>query len=767
MPRVELGRFAPVLAVASVVAGAVALWFRFNASPPGFGLEFPADFVFYFYPLTARVADRLAAGELPLWNPNGCAGIPLLATLQVAALYPGTWLTLLLPADRALAALMFVETVLGALFAYAFFRARASSRAAAVAGGFLFVFGCLLGQSFWPAALSTLLWLPWLLLCVERLAQRWRWRWWVALAAGVALQLLAGFPQYVVYTMYVLAPFAAVRLVETQRAGARNFAQTAAVAIGLSAAVAVGAGVAGIQLLPTLELVAESSRAGELSPEQTHYLGAQTSVARFLGNAIDPAPKNIAFGYRGDTGYLGIATLLLATLGLVVGWRSAMIWFWFVIGVTGLVLSQGWVGWTAPIHALYAALPTGGTFRTPERLQLLPLFAAIAVAARGLDSLGAAAIPRRVRFAALGAVSLLAGIAAIWGGPGAGWRALAALAAIAVALAARDRPALASGARLLLVGMVVLDALLATAPFGSLRALPTAWARQVNLFGHTALAPEQASRLMPPEHARADWIPLEPPIAAGPLAEIYRVSCYEPLLPRAWHEYQAMSREQAPRAGAQRAAGKSAFDDVAGVARSLVPRSLMAMTPVLRERLRLDLRRRFQAGAPPDPDPSPVAAADIVENDDVLPRAYVVYDFEVVPLSIALERVIDGSHDFHAGVLLDRDPGRWTRGSHAKALEPAVIQSLEPERVEIDATPSAAGLLVLSDTFYPGWRATVDGSEVEIFRANGLFRAIRIPAGPHHVVFEYAPRSLRRGAWLSGLSLLALATVPLCARRFS
>jgi len=765
MPRVELRRFAPVLAVASVVAGAVGLWFRFNASPPGFGLEFPSDFVFYFYPLTARVADRLAAGELPLWNPNGCAGIPLLATLQVAALYPGTWLTLLLPADRALALLMFVETLLGALFAYAFFRARASSRAAAVAGGFLFVFGCLLGQSFWPAALSTLLWLPWLLFCVERLAQLWRWRWWIALAAGVALQLLAGFPQYVVYTMYVLAPFAAVRLVETLRAGVRNFTQTAAVAIGLSAAVALGAGVAGIQLLPTLELVAESSRAGKLTPEQTHYLGAQTSVVGFLGNAIDPSPKNIAFGYRGDTGYLGIATLFLAAVGLVTGWRSATIWFWFVIGVAGLVLSQGWVGWTAPIHALYAALPTGGTFRTPERLQLLPLFAVIAVAVRGLDSLGGAT-SRRACWAALGAASLLAAIASIWGGPGAGWRALAAFAAIGVALASNDRPTLATGARLLLVGLIVLDALLATAPFGSLRALPTEWARRVNLLGHTALAPEQANQLEPPDHARADWNPLQPPIAAGPLAQIYRVGCYEPLLPRAWHEFQRMSGERAPLVGAQRATGKVAFDDVAGVARSLVPRSLVAMTPALRERLRLELRQRFAAGAPPDLEPSPVATAEIVENEDVLARAYVTYDFEVTPLSVALGHVIDGSYDFHAGVLLDRDPGPWTRTSRAQPLEPAVIRSLEPERVEIDATPSADGLLVLSDTYYPGWRATVDGSNVEIFRANGLFRAVRISAGPHHVVFEYAPQSLRRGAWLSALSLLAIVAAPLVARRF-
>jgi hypothetical protein len=256
-------------------------------------------------------------------------------------------------------------------------------------------------------------------------------------------------------------------------------------------------------------------------------------------------------------------------------------------------------------------------------------------------------------------------------------------------------------------------------------------------------------------------------MAAGPLARIYRVSCYEPLLPRAWNEYQSMSRERAPRAGAQRVAGEVAFDDVAGVARSLVPRSLVPMTPALRERLHAELRQRFRAGAPPDPEPSPVATADVVENQDALPRAYVVYEFEVTPMHVALERLVDGSHDFHASVLLDRDPGRWPRTPHSKALEPAVIRSLAPERVEIDAAPSADGLLVLSDTFYPGWRAKVDDSEVEIFRANGLFRAVRIPAGPHHVVFEYAPQSVRRGAWLSGFSLFGIAALSLLGRRFT
>ena len=68
-------------------------------------------------------------------------------------------------------------------------------------------------------------------------------------------------------------------------------------------------------------------------------------------------------------------------------------------------------------------------------------------------------------------------------------------------------------------------------------------------------------------------------------------------------------------------------------------------------------------------------------------------------------------------------------------------------------------LLVLSDRWYPGWKATVNGRNADVLRANGVFRAVEVPAGVSDVEFRFLPRSLRLGAAVSLFGLAALATL--------
>jgi uncharacterized membrane protein YfhO len=84
------------------------------------------------------------------------------------------------------------------------------------------------------------------------------------------------------------------------------------------------------------------------------------------------------------------------------------------------------------------------------------------------------------------------------------------------------------------------------------------------------------------------------------------------------------------------------------------------------------------------------------------------------------------------------------------------IVSYEPERVIIEADLASEGYLILTDTYYPGWRARVDGKESPIMRANLLFRAISLPAGQHEVEFSYEPASSKIGAAVSLATLLAI-----------
>jgi uncharacterized membrane protein YfhO len=85
--------------------------------------------------------------------------------------------------------------------------------------------------------------------------------------------------------------------------------------------------------------------------------------------------------------------------------------------------------------------------------------------------------------------------------------------------------------------------------------------------------------------------------------------------------------------------------------------------------------------------------------------------------------------------------------------------------VVIETDARRPGYLVLTDTFYPGWRADVDGTAQTIYRANYLFRAVYVPAGRHVVTFEYVPRTFQLGAVLTGLSGLALSLLCWRARR--
>jgi uncharacterized membrane protein YfhO len=115
-------------------------------------------------------------------------------------------------------------------------------------------------------------------------------------------------------------------------------------------------------------------------------------------------------------------------------------------------------------------------------------------------------------------------------------------------------------------------------------------------------------------------------------------------------------------------------------------------------------------------------------------------------------------------VILERGQAGLEPSGARLLVRPAEIVAYAPERVEIDVQAERPGLLVLSDTYFPGWRAWVDDVETEILRANGLFRAVALSAGVHRVRFEYRPASLRFGAALSAASLGLLCAVPLAAR---
>jgi uncharacterized membrane protein YfhO len=113
------------------------------------------------------------------------------------------------------------------------------------------------------------------------------------------------------------------------------------------------------------------------------------------------------------------------------------------------------------------------------------------------------------------------------------------------------------------------------------------------------------------------------------------------------------------------------------------------------------------------------------------------------------------SEDFNPlqEVVLDRSLNFKT-GDNSRAR--AQIVDYTDRRVTAQASLDRDGILVLSDSFYPGWHAYVDGKEAEILRANLFFRAVPLLAGNHVVEFRYEPRSFKVGLAISLLTAAGL-----------
>ncbi|MBA2451320.1 MAG: YfhO family protein, partial [Chloroflexi bacterium] len=157
----------------------------------------------------------------------------------------------------------------------------------------------------------------------------------------------------------------------------------------------------------------------------------------------------------------------------------------------------------------------------------------------------------------------------------------------------------------------------------------------------------------------------------------------------------------------------------------------------------------------------------VYERRDALPRAYLVARAEVLDDAAALQRLAAPGFDPRDGALLA--PSEGVRPLNTSPPDPgsAVLELSEPERVRIRTKAAGATYLVLSDSWYPGWVATVDGQQAPIARANVLFRAVEVPAGEHLVEFLYRPTSFILGSAVSASSvIIGLGWWLLVARRY-
>jgi Bacterial membrane protein YfhO len=153
--------------------------------------------------------------------------------------------------------------------------------------------------------------------------------------------------------------------------------------------------------------------------------------------------------------------------------------------------------------------------------------------------------------------------------------------------------------------------------------------------------------------------------------------------------------------------------------------------------------------------------ANIYLNDSFLPRAFLVEDHIVEPdFEARLALLSDPSFNPGETVVLEENVPFQ---SSAGGCGTAEIQDYRPEEVVISTKSAGDCFLVLSDNYFSGWKARVDGERTKMYRADHTFRAVRVPAGVRTVRFFYQPSFFYPGAAVSAFSLLIL--IVLAVRR--
>jgi hypothetical protein len=156
----------------------------------------------------------------------------------------------------------------------------------------------------------------------------------------------------------------------------------------------------------------------------------------------------------------------------------------------------------------------------------------------------------------------------------------------------------------------------------------------------------------------------------------------------------------------------------------------------------------------------------------VVPRLRFVEHARSLPAGADLAAALsDPAYDPEDAVLLDAAAAAAAgdgddRGGGAGGGRAIVVRET-PERITMRVQAKEPGYAVLADSYAPGWRATLDDSPAPILRADGLFRAVAVPAGEHILEMEYRPASVRAGLALGALGLLLVGTFGVTARRRS
>jgi len=771
------------------------------------------DATFVFLPHHLYVAKVLAEfGHVPFWDCTGFGGRPIIGNPQSGVFYPPVWIAWFFSWPATLGWLTVGHLLWGGLGLYVLARSQGMSRwPATVAAGVFQASPYLLAQTFeghyphvWAAC-----WFPWAFWAhaQQRAGQA---SGLLAMPVILAMAYLTGHPQEWFLLVIALSLWVGADVIGLVVKGKAERLAAAAI-VRWASVLGVGLSLVAIELVPSCELlpwVQKGSQPDAVSAAPRNYQLHLVNGLQLLSEGALGGPAD----YLGVDNFwesvlsFGLVPLVLIVVAALSSRDRSRVRGWIILVVLSVWFAAG--RQLGLCNVLYSALPGLSWFRVPARSLFLSSLGAAMLAGFGLETLRGrlSELARWRRFASR--LSKIAGmvLGLLLLGRHVGLLALAGTTALSLSeiRASQEGPEWAEPAAYVPARYVrdvwracqAADRILHDPPFWiAVAALGTAVAtgcllasrqgrpRVADLVGLLALGELAWHGFALIQVAPTDLFFRPDPVSESLILTNPRRSFGDPLRIRARDAF--FLDLQAVRYGIDKTNINDVFQlqHAAPLYETLYPvatRTQPSIETPMSQAVE-DYRRQVRQGVfnrmsvsslvsdriEFDP-PWPVLAEGrtggrnyvIQQNPAALPRAYVVPRAEVIADEPAMVLSRFRSSDPRSAVLMSQDPLAGLPADRRQSFIPVSWLSHDPDRPMLEVVTEAPGLLVMADTWLPGWSALVDGRTAPIFLGNQAQRVIPLEQpGRHTISLQYSPPGLPLGGLITAISGLLWAVV--------
>jgi len=747
------------------------------------------DYSVQHIPWSRFLADSLDTLSLPLWTPYMHSGFPILAEGQIGALYPPNLIMyFFLPYKIAYTYNILLHFVLAGIFMYIYVREVGMSKTAATITVIAFLFGSAYGGCFYSImSLKVLVWFPLLLFLTEKLFKKEEMLYGILIGIVVSVQILAGYLQFALYsiifsTLYFIVHLCFYHLKD------RGFKKSTRIAFFYLIGAFVAFGLSAAQLFATVELSQFSSRQG-LGIEFS-MLGSYTPLG--LIQLLFPRCTFASGGLL----YIGILPFFLS-LVVVFYKKDRFSWFFIFLTLFSLILAFGEY---SPLYAFIIKAIGFYGLRVPAKFLFFTVFSLTILAGYGFDRYCSTSADERqntrytkiIFYVSVGAVTTLviANIILflgkgflinfgrnyveknIYGKPfhhhslDVYYDKVDSVHQSLVSNTYIYNPFIISSIVILIISFFVIKYVRRWVSLWGLQftciALVIIDLYVFSLFGtgfRGNMAPVKESLKAPgaieylqrdtglhrvygliPNKFQDDYSRFLPNY--NMYYQISDVGAYSPLVMNDYYKFMEMG----------------GVDDsiwrlepsLDSLSKDLNLLSLLNVKYIITYEEINDKRVELAYSD---------EKVNVYRNKGSLPRAFFLSDYKVISDGQEALEYLRSEDNPMDVVVLDKEPVMFRNGSDEQYNNASVeIKDYSPNKVILNITASSNGILVLSDTFYPGWKAFVDLEETEIMKANTVMRAVIIPKGKHIVKFVYDPVPFNYGL---RLGLYTLICVPI------